>query len=129
MKRFWRVQNRNYSLDHESWPWGMSREEAEEQGLILSGVSCTDSAISLLNYFEQRGGVDDDLAEVIVFEGYETGTDPLGDGLVAEPIRIIARGSYSSLQAQFATWSPDVDIDIEEEWENAWIAEHSVQED
>ena len=100
MSSFYRVQLRSYDLTEESvsWPWGLSREQAEEEGLLLDGVSCCDSATALYDYFQARGGADDELCYVIHFEGRYVGHD--GEADVAQFEREIARLAWSDFAAK-----------------------------
>jgi len=132
MEQFWRLQDKKYPLtrDSVSWPWGMARQDAEAEGLLLNGVSACYSAAALVKYFETRGGASDELADVVVFEGEEIDNAPDEITVVAEaiaaPRRIIAHGTYSSLAAlilphkdELYEKSPDgrwwIDV-LEEEW-------------
>lgn len=96
---FWRVHSKGEPLDPnaESWPWGMSREEAEELDLVLPGVSCMSNPEELVGYWEARGGVDDNLGEVVVFSGRLLDVPDEGD--VAVPERELFRISYSRVKA------------------------------
>jgi len=96
---FWRVHRKGEPLDPnaESWPWGMSREEAEELDLVLLGVSCMSNPEELVGYWEARGGVDDNLGEVVVFSGRLLDVPDEGD--VAVPERELFRIPYSRVKA------------------------------
>ncbi len=96
---FWRVHSKGKPLDPnaESWPWGMSREEAEELDLVLPGVSCMSNPEELVGYWEARGGVDDNLGEVVVFSGRLLDVPDEGD--VAVPERELFRIPYSRVKA------------------------------
>lgn len=96
---FWRVHSKGKPLDPnaESWPWGMSREEAEELDLVLLGVSCMSNPEELVGYWEARGGVDDNLGEVVVFSGRLLDVPDEGD--VAVPERELFRIPYSRVKA------------------------------
>lgn len=96
---FWRVHRKGARLDPEavSWPWGMTREEAEELDLVLPGVSCMSNPEELVAYWEDRGGVDDRNAEVVVFRGKLLDAPDEGD--VAVPERELFRIPYSRVKA------------------------------
>lgn len=94
---YWRVQPAGLPLteEHESWPWGVSREDAEEADEVLPGAACCGSPEQLVEYWENRGGVGPGM-EVVVFRGRYSGNS--GDSDVAVPEDVLLRVSFEELR-------------------------------
>jgi len=112
IKEFIRVQTKGTPITSESvsYPWGCYGDEDE----ALDGLSCyevgdtlyTDSddregEAKLLQYWEKRGGVDDELAEVIYFEGIYANPGADGEDL-AYFVKEIKRIAYSELKTKLS---------------------------
>lgn len=100
---YWRLQTAGLDpVGHQSWPWGLTREEAEQEGQLLDGVSCCSAPEDLLAYWDGRGGADGiDEYEVVVLRGVDV-TPAWSDGSVVDVTEVVLRATVDELREAVA---------------------------